>query len=175
VFGFNMLNEFKKEEISSKNSALMTKIMQNGTERVKFSIMEPAVGKKKSQIREYLEYNNGAGVQHIAFQTDNILRSVSKLQTNGLNFLETPETYYDVLNDRVGVLDEPTEELKKLKILVDRDEEGYLLQIFGHPINDRPTLFFEVIQRKGSKGFGNGNIKALFEAVEREQAKRGNL
>ncbi|MFC5701156.1 4-hydroxyphenylpyruvate dioxygenase [Cohnella faecalis] len=175
IFGFGLLKVFKKEDISSKRSALMTKILQNGTERIKFSIIEPAVGKKKSQIREYLDYNNGAGVQHIAFQTDNILNSVKTLQRNGLNFLDTPETYYEMLHDRVGALDEPVEELRKLRILADRDDEGYLLQIFGHPVNDRPTLFFEVIQRKGSKGFGNGNIRALFEAVEREQAKRGNL
>ncbi|NDI34042.1 4-hydroxyphenylpyruvate dioxygenase [Chengkuizengella sediminis] len=175
VFGFKLLKAFKKDEVSSSNSALMTKVMQNGTERVKLPIVEPAEGDKKSQIEEFLEYNKGPGIQHIALLTDDILETVKTMNENGIDFLYTPETYYQMLPKRVGKIDESIEELQKHKILVDKDDEGYLLQIFAQPIQDRPTLFFEVIQRKGSRGFGNGNIKALFEAVEREQEKRGNL
>ncbi|WDF53188.1 4-hydroxyphenylpyruvate dioxygenase [Paenibacillus sp. KACC 21273] len=175
IFGFKLQQEFKKDEISSGNSSLMTKILKNGTERVKVTFVEPAAGNKKSQIQEYMDYNNGPGVQHIALSTDNIIHSIDTLTQQGNEFLYTPDSYYELLLNRVGNIDESLEELQRLKVLVDRDEEGYLLQIFGQPIQDRPTLFFEVIQRKGSKGFGNGNIAALFEAVEREQAKRGNL
>lgn len=175
VFGFSMVKQFHKDDISSKASALMTKVLQNGTERIKLAVVEPAEGKKKSQIKEYIEYNNGPGVQHIAVLTEDILKTVEALQKNGTEFLYTPDMYYELLPARVGEIDESIEMLHKLKILADRDEEGYLLQIFAQPIQDRPTLFFEVIQRKGSRGFGNGNIKALFESVEREQALRGNL
>ncbi|WP_231586912.1 4-hydroxyphenylpyruvate dioxygenase [Paenibacillus sp. E194] len=175
VLGFSMVKQFHKDEISSKASALMTKVLQNGTERIKLAVIEPAEGKKKSQIQEFIEYNKGAGVQHIAVLTEDILKTVETLQNNGAEFLYTPDTYYEMLPSRVGEIDESIEMLRKLKVLVDRDEEGYLLQIFAQPIQDRPTLFFEVIQRKGSRGFGNGNIKALFESVEREQALRGNL
>ncbi|HEU4963353.1 MAG TPA: 4-hydroxyphenylpyruvate dioxygenase [Bacilli bacterium] len=175
VFGFNLLREFNKEDVSSDTSSLMTKAMQNGSELVKFPIVEPAPGKKKSQVQEFLDYNSGPGVQHIALLTDDILTCVEQLQQNGIQFLYTPDTYYDMLPARVGDIDEPLPELNRLNILVDRDHEGYLLQIFAQPIHDRPTLFFEIIQRKGSRGFGNGNIRALFQAVEREQARRGNL
>ncbi|MCZ8521837.1 MULTISPECIES: 4-hydroxyphenylpyruvate dioxygenase [Paenibacillus] len=175
VFGFHLLNSFDKDDISSESSSLMTKAMQNDTERVKFPIVEPAPGKKKSQVREFLDYNRGEGVGHIALETDDIIKSVENLEKNGLKFLYTPDAYYTLLPGRVGEIEEPVDRLNQLNILVDRDEEGYLLQIFAHPMEDRPTLFFEVIQRKGSKGFGNGNIRALFEAIEREQLKRGNL
>lgn len=175
VFDFQFLNEFKKDEVSSETSSLMTKALQNGTERIKFPIVEPAPGKKKSQVQEFLDYNQGAGIQHVALLTDDILKAVENLQKNGFQFLYTPDAYYEVLPQRVGEIDEPIEKLRQMGILVDRDDEGYLLQIFGHPMHDRPTLFFEIIQRKGSRGFGNGNIRALFESVEREQAKRGNL
>ena len=175
VFGFHLLNSFDKDEISSDTSSLMTKAMQNDTERVKFPIVEPAPGKKKSQVREFLDYNRGDGVGHIALETDDIIKSVENLEKNGLKFLYTPDAYYKLLPERVGEIDESVDRLNQLNILVDRDEEGYLLQIFAHPMEDRPTLFFEVIQRKGSRGFGNGNIRALFEAIEREQLKRGNL
>ncbi|CAH1206486.1 4-hydroxyphenylpyruvate dioxygenase [Paenibacillus plantiphilus] len=175
VLGFSFVNEFKKGEVSSNNSSLMTKVVQNGTERVKFPIIEPAEGSRKSQIQEFLDYNGGAGVQHIALLTDNIIETVDTLQTNGIDFLYTPDAYYKMLEERIGNIDETIEELNKYNILADRDEEGYLLQIFGYPVSDRPTLFFEIIQRKGSKGFGNGNIRALFESVERVQEQRGNL
>jgi 4-hydroxyphenylpyruvate dioxygenase len=175
VFGFTLIKEFKKEDVSSENSSLMTKALQNGNSRIKLPIVEPAPGKRKSQVQEYLDYNLGPGVQHIALETDNILLAVENLQKNGIKFLYTPDAYYEMLPDRIGEIDEPIDELNRLNILVDRDEEGYLLQIFSQPVQDRPTLFFEIIQRKGSNGFGNGNIRALFEAVEREQAKRGNL
>ncbi|WP_274651220.1 4-hydroxyphenylpyruvate dioxygenase [Paenibacillus humicola] len=175
VFGFHLLNSFDKDEISSETSSLMTKAMQNDTERVKFPIVEPAPGKRKSQVREFIEYNRGEGIGHIALETDDIIKSVENLEKNGLKFLYTPEAYYNLLPERVGEIDEPVDRLQRLHILVDRDEEGYLLQIFAHPMGDRPTLFFEIIQRKGSRGFGNGNIRALFEAIEREQLKRGNL
>jgi 4-hydroxyphenylpyruvate dioxygenase len=154
---------------------LMSKVMSNGNERVKFPINEPAEGKRKSQIEEYLEFYQGPGVQHIALATDNIVDTVSKLQEQGVDFLRVPSTYYDGLLARTGPIDEPLAELQKLGILVDRDDEGYMLQIFTRPVEDRPTLFFEVIQRKGSRSFGKGNFKALFEAIEREQTLRGNI
>ncbi|MGZ6503146.1 MAG: 4-hydroxyphenylpyruvate dioxygenase [Tumebacillaceae bacterium] len=175
VFGFHMIAEFKKEDVSSAKSSLMTKALQNGTERVKFVIVEPAAGQKKSQVQEFLDYNHGAGVQHIALETDDIIAAVDTLERNGIKFLFTPDSYYEMMPERVGEIEESIDELSRLNILVDRDEEGYLLQIFGPPMHDRPTMFFEIIQRRGSRGFGNGNIRALFEAVEREQEKRGNL
>ena len=149
--------------------------MSNGNGRVKFPINEPAEGKRKSQIDEYLEFYDGAGVQHLALLTSDIIKTIGKLKENGVEFLEVPDTYYEDLTDRVGAIDEDIEVLRKLKILVDRDDEGYLLQLFTKPVEDRPTVFYEVIQRKGSKGFGVGNFKALFEAIERHQAERGNL
>lgn len=175
VFGFRQLIHFRDDDISTEYSALMSKVMENGTGRVKFPINEPAEGKRKSQIEEYLEFYHGAGVQHVALITDDIVKTVDALKKNGVAFLETPDAYYDELTERVGEIDEPIEDLKRLSILVDRDDEGYLLQIFTKPIVDRPTLFFEIIQRKGARGFGEGNFKALFEAIEREQARRGNL
>ena len=156
-------------------SALMSKVMANGNDRIKFPINEPAAGKRKSQIEEYLEYYRSPGVQHIAMATDNIIDTVGKLHRQGVEFLRVPTSYYDILQDRVGKIDEPVDKLRELGILVDRDDEGYLLQIFTKPVEDRPTLFFEVIQRKGSRSFGRGNFKALFESIEREQARRGNL
>ncbi|NDI33192.1 4-hydroxyphenylpyruvate dioxygenase [Chengkuizengella sediminis] len=174
VMGFKQLLHFDDDDISTEYSALMSKVMTNGG-RIKFPINEPAEGKRKSQIQEYLEFNNGAGVQHIALLTEDIIKTVSLLRKNGVEFLDTPDSYYDMLSERVGKIDEEVEKLKKLKILVDRDDEGYLLQIFTKPIVDRPTLFIEIIQRKGAKGFGEGNFKALFESIEREQARRGNL
>jgi 4-hydroxyphenylpyruvate dioxygenase len=152
----------------------MSKVMHNGG-RIIFPINEPADSKRKSQIEEYLDYYNGAGVQHVAVLTNDIVSTVKALKSNGVEFLDTPDTYYDMLTDRVGEIDESIENLRELKILVDRDDEGYLLQIFTKPIMDRPTVFFEIIQRKGSRGFGEGNFKALFESIEREQARRGNL
>ncbi len=174
VMGFKQMIHFDDEDISTEYSALMSKVMTNGS-RIKFPINEPAEGKRKSQIQEYLEFYNGAGVQHLALLTNDIVKTVSKLRENGVEFLDTPDSYYEELTARVGKIDEDIEKLKELKILVDRDDEGYLLQIFTKPIVDRPTLFIEIIQRKGSKGFGEGNFKALFEAIEREQARRGNL
>ncbi|WP_124727804.1 4-hydroxyphenylpyruvate dioxygenase [Staphylospora marina] len=175
VMGFKQLIHFDDEDISTEYSALMSKVMQNGTGRIKFPINEPAEGKRKSQIQEYLEFYRGAGVQHVALLTDDIVKTVETLKKNGVEFLYTPDTYYDDLIERVGNIDEQIEDLRRLSILVDRDDEGYLLQIFTKPIVDRPTLFFEIIQRKGARGFGEGNFKALFEAIEREQARRGNL
>jgi len=175
VMGFKLFKHFDDKDISTEYSALMSKVMTSGNERIKFPINEPAPGKRKSQIEEYLEYYRSPGVQHIAMATENILDTVNKLTERGLDFLYVPSTYYDDLQARVGKIDEPLDELKKLGILVDRDDEGYLLQIFTKPVEDRPTLFFEVIQRKGSKSFGKGNFKALFESIEREQAARGNL
>ncbi|MDP5276753.1 4-hydroxyphenylpyruvate dioxygenase [Chengkuizengella axinellae] len=174
VMGFKQLLHFDDDDISTEYSALMSKVMTNGG-RIKFPINEPAEGKRKSQIQEYLEFNNGAGVQHIALLTNDIIQTVTLLRENGIEFLDTPDSYYDVLSERVGKIDEEIEKLKQLKILVDRDDEGYLLQIFTKPIVDRPTLFIEIIQRKGARGFGEGNFKALFESIEREQARRGNL
>jgi 4-hydroxyphenylpyruvate dioxygenase len=175
VMGFKMFKHFDDKDISTEYSALMSKVMSNGNERVKFPINEPAEGKRKSQIEEYLEFYHGPGVQHIAMATDNIIQTVSSLREQGVDFLRVPSTYYEDLVARVGKIDEPIAELQDLGILVDRDDEGYMLQIFTRPVEDRPTLFYEVIQRKGSRSFGKGNFKALFEAIEREQARRGNL
>ncbi|CAN5417273.1 4-hydroxyphenylpyruvate dioxygenase [soil metagenome] len=175
VMGFKMIITFDDKDISTEYSALMSKVVSNGNGFVKFPINEPAEGKKKSQIDEYLEFYRGAGVQHIAILTKDILATVSELNNRGVEFLRVPSTYYDDLIERVGKIDEDIEDLKKLGILVDRDDEGYLLQLFSKPVEDRPTLFFEIIQRKGAKSFGKGNFKALFEAIEREQALRGNL
>jgi 4-hydroxyphenylpyruvate dioxygenase len=175
VMGFRMFKHFDDHDISTEYSALMSKVMANGNERVKFPINEPAEGKRKSQIEEYLEFYHGPGVQHIALATNNIIETVNTLHQNGVDFLRVPSTYYEDLEKRVGKIDEPIGTLQKLGILVDRDDEGYMLQIFTRPVEDRPTVFFEVIQRKGSRSFGKGNFKALFEAIEREQAKRGNL
>jgi 4-hydroxyphenylpyruvate dioxygenase len=175
VLGFRLYQHFDDKDISTEYSALMSKVMANGNDRVKFPINEPAEGKRKSQIQEYLEFYKGPGVQHIAMATDNIVETVSKLRDQGLEFLRVPGTYYEELARRVGKIDEPMERLQELGILVDRDDEGYMLQIFTRPVEDRPTLFYEVIQRKGSRSFGKGNFKALFEAIEREQGLRGNL
>jgi len=175
VMGFRLYQHFDDKDISTEYSALMSKVMADGNDRVKFPINEPAAGRKKSQIEEYLEFYNGPGVQHIAMATDDIVDTVSKLRNQGVEFLRVPGTYYQDLEKRVGKIDEPVENLERLGILVDRDDEGYMLQIFTRPVEDRPTLFYEVIQRKGSRSFGKGNFKALFEAIEREQALRGNL
>ncbi len=175
VMGFKMFKHFDDKDISTEYSALMSKVMSNGNERVKFPINEPAAGKRKSQIEEYLEFYHGPGVQHIALATGDIIATVSALRSQGVDFLRVPSTYYDDLLARTGPIDEPIAELRELGILVDRDDEGYMLQIFTRPVADRPTLFYEVIQRKGSRSFGKGNFKALFEAIEREQARRGNL
>jgi len=175
VMGFRNILTFDDKDISTEYSALMSKVMSNGNGFVKFPINEPAEGKKKSQVEEYLDFYDGEGVQHIAMAANNIIETVTDLQNRGLEFLKVPSTYYDTLLDRVGHIDEELKALKELGILVDRDDEGYLLQIFSKPVQDRPTLFFEIIQRKGAKSFGKGNFKALFEAIEREQAARGNL
>jgi 4-hydroxyphenylpyruvate dioxygenase len=175
VMGFSLYQHFDDKDISTEYSALMSKVMANGNGRVKFPINEPAEGRRKSQIEEYLEFYHGPGVQHIALATDNILHTVAKLQEQGIEFLKVPHSYYSELEGRVGKIDEPLQELEALGILVDRDDEGYMLQIFTRPVEDRPTLFYEIIQRKGSRSFGKGNFKALFEAIEREQASRGNL
>ncbi len=175
VMGFRLYQTFDDKDISTEYSALMSKVMANGNERIKFPINEPAPGKKKSQIEEYLEYYKGPGVQHIAMATGNIIETVTKLRNQGVEFLQVPAAYYEQLTARVGKIDEPVEKLNELGILVDRDDEGYMLQIFTRPVEDRPTLFYEIIQRKGSRSFGKGNFKALFEAIEREQARRGNL
>lgn len=175
VLGFKMIITFDDEDISTEYSALMSKVVSNGNGFVKFPINEPAEGKKKSQIDEYLEFYHGAGVQHMALLTQDVIATVTELQRRGIEFLKVPSTYYDELETRVGKIDEDVATLKKLGILVDRDDEGYLLQIFTKPVEDRPTVFYEIIQRKGAKSFGKGNFKALFEAIEREQALRGNL
>lgn len=175
VMGFTNLLSFDDQDISTEYSALMSKVMTNGNGFVKFPINEPAEGKKKSQIDEYLEFNNGSGVQHIALATNDILSTVKEMKQRGVQFIRVPDTYYDDLLDRVGHIDERVKDLQEEGILVDRDDEGYMLQIFTLPVEPRPTLFFEVIQRKGAKSFGKGNFKALFEAIEREQKKRGNL
>jgi 4-hydroxyphenylpyruvate dioxygenase len=175
VMGFRMFKHFDDKDISTEYSALMSKVMSNGNERVKFPINEPAEGKRKSQIEEYLEFYHGPGVQHIAMATDNIIETVGALRRQGVDFLRVPATYYEDLLARTGPIDEPLAALEDLGILVDRDDEGYMLQIFTRPVEDRPTLFYEIIQRKGSRSFGKGNFKALFEAIEREQARRGNL
>ena len=175
VMGFKNLISFDDKDISTEYSALMSKVMSSGNERIKFPINEPAAGKKKSQIEEYLEFYHGPGVQHIAIATDNIIATVGALQSRGVEFLTVPGSYYDELLDRVGKIDEDLSPLRELGILVDRDDEGYLLQIFTKPVQDRPTVFYEIIQRKGARSFGKGNFKALFESIEREQALRGNL
>ncbi len=175
VMGFNQLVSFDDKDISTEYTALMSKVMSNGNGKIKFPINEPAEGKKKSQIEEYLDFYGGAGVQHIAVATDNIVETVLEMQKRGIEFLQVPDSYYDTLLDRVGQIDEEINLLRPLGILVDRDEDGYLLQIFTKPIVSRPTLFFEIIQRKGAKSFGKGNFKALFEAIEREQELRGTL
>jgi 4-hydroxyphenylpyruvate dioxygenase len=175
VMGFKNILSFDDEDISTEYSALMSKVMSNGNGYVKFPINEPAEGKRKSQVEEYLEFYDGEGVQHVALATADIVTTVKDLMSRGVEFLKVPNSYYDDLLDRVGHIDEDLEPLKELGILVDRDNEGYLLQLFSKPVQDRPTLFFEIIQRKGAKSFGKGNFKALFEAIEREQAERGNL
>ncbi len=175
ALGFGQLISFDDKDISTEYTALMSKVVSNGNGRIKFPLNEPAEGKKKSQIDEYLEFYNGPGVQHIAIATNHIVETVTELRSRGVEFLRVPTTYYDTLLDRVGKIDEDIGPLKDLGILVDRDDEGYLLQIFTKPVEDRPTLFYEIIQRKGAKSFGKGNFKALFEAIEREQGLRGNL
>jgi 4-hydroxyphenylpyruvate dioxygenase len=175
VMGFKLLLTFDDEDISTEYSALMSKVVSNGNGYVKFPINEPAEGKKKSQIEEYLDYYHSPGVQHIAIATNDIRSTVTELRRRGVEFLTVPGAYYDDLLDRIGAIDEDLESLKALNLLVDRDEEGYLLQIFTKPVEDRPTVFYEIIQRKGAKSFGKGNFKALFESIEREQALRGNL
>ncbi|HEY1861927.1 MAG TPA: 4-hydroxyphenylpyruvate dioxygenase [Gemmataceae bacterium] len=175
VMGFTQLVHFDDQDISTEYSALMSKVMQNGTGRIKFPINEPAKARRRSQIEEYLQFNGGPGVQHIAMATGDIIETVRAMRHNDVSFLRVPQSYYDMLPDRVGSIKEDIQELADLGILVDRDEEGYMLQIFTKPVADRPTLFFEVIQRRGSRSFGKGNFKALFEAIEREQAKRGTL
>jgi 4-hydroxyphenylpyruvate dioxygenase len=175
VMGFRNLISFDDKDISTEYSSLMSKVVASGNDRIKFPINEPAQGRKKSQIDEYLEFYRGPGVQHLAIATDDIIQTVTALRDRGVEFLQVPKSYYDTVQERVGRIDEKLAQLKDLGILVDRDDEGYLLQIFSKPVQDRPTLFYEIIQRKGAKSFGKGNFKALFEAIEREQAARGNL
>jgi 4-hydroxyphenylpyruvate dioxygenase len=175
VFGMTEMIHFSDEAISTEYSALMSKVVTTGNGRIKFPINEPAEGRRKSQIDEYLDFYEGAGAQHIALATRDIVKTVETLGERGVKFLRTPDSYYEELPDRVGEIDEPLDELRRLGILVDRDDEGYLLQIFTKPLGDRPTIFFEIIERHGARGFGEGNFKALFEAIEREQAARGNL
>jgi 4-hydroxyphenylpyruvate dioxygenase len=175
VMGFRNLISFDDKDISTEYSSLMSKVVASGNDRIKFPINEPAQGRKKSQIDEYLEFYHGPGVQHLAIATDDIIQTVTALRDRGVEFLQVPKSYYDTVQERVGRIDEKLAQLKELGILVDRDDEGYLLQIFSKPVQDRPTLFYEIIQRKGAKSFGKGNFKALFEAIEREQAARGNL
>ncbi len=175
VLGFKRYIQFDDSQISTEYSALMSIVMSDNSYSIKFPINEPAVGRKKSQIEEYLDFYRGPGVQHIAMLTSDIVKTVSRLMANGVRFIEVPNTYYEALPERVGEIDESIRELQPLGILADRDDEGYLLQLFTQPVVDRPTLFFEIIQRKGSRGFGEGNFKALFESIEREQERRGNL
>ncbi|HET6226261.1 MAG TPA: 4-hydroxyphenylpyruvate dioxygenase [Bacteroidia bacterium] len=175
VMGFANLVTFDDKDISTEYTALMSKVMTNGNGRIKFPINEPAHGKKKSQIEEYLDFYRGPGCQHIAVATDDIVFTISEMRKRGVEFLYVPGTYYDTVKDRVGIIEEDINELKKWGIMVDRDEDGYLLQIFTKPVEDRPTLFFEIIQRKGAKSFGKGNFQALFESIEAEQARRGTL
>ncbi|MEM8600719.1 MAG: 4-hydroxyphenylpyruvate dioxygenase [Bacteroidota bacterium] len=175
TMGFRNIIAFTDQDISTEYSSLMSKVMANGNERIKFPINEPAEGRRKSQIDEYLEFYHGAGVQHVAMATDDILHTVHELRRRGVDFLTVPTTYYETLQERVGTIDEPVDELAQLGILVDRDPDGYLLQIFTKPVQDRPTVFYEIIQRRGARTFGEGNFKALFEAIEREQERRGNL
>lgn len=174
VMGFKEMKHFSDKDITTEYSALMSKVMHNGG-RIKFPINEPAEGKRKSQIQEFLEFYNGPGVQHLAVLTEDIVETVTILKKKGVEFLNTPDSYYEALGERIGKIDEEIDKLRELSILVDRDDEGYLLQIFSKPIVDRPTLFIEIIQRKGARGFGEGNFKALFESIEREQERRGNL
>jgi 4-hydroxyphenylpyruvate dioxygenase len=169
------MKEFVGDDIATEYSALMSKVVADGSRKVKFPLNEPAMGKKKSQIDEYLEFYGGPGVQHIALATNDIVRTVREMRRAGVEFLDTPDSYYETLGEWVGETRVPLDELHDLKILADRDEDGYLLQIFTKPVEDRPTVFFELIERHGSEGFGKGNFKALFEAIEREQARRGNL
>ena len=175
IFGFTNFVVFDETDISTQYSSLKSRVMRSKNWKIRLPINEPAEGLKKSQIQEYLDFNNGPGVQHVAFLTDNISYTIDTLRSNGMSFLDIPDTYYNTLESRVGNIDEDIGEMKNLKILVDRDDEGYLLQLFSKPIEDRPTLFYEFIQRKGSRGFGQGNFQALFEAIENEQDKRGNL
>jgi len=175
IFGFTNFVVFDETDISTKYSSLKSRVMRSRNWKIRLPINEPAQGLKKSQIQEYLDFNNGPGVQHVAFLSDDISDTIDKLKKNGMDFLSVPDTYYEELENRVGVIDEEMKVIKKLNILVDRDEEGYLLQLFSKPIQDRPTLFYEFIQRKGSRGFGQGNFQALFESIEREQERRGNL
>ena len=175
VFGFSQLVSFDDKDISTEYTALRSKVMTDPRHRVKFPINEPAQGKKKSQIEEYLDFYRGSGVQHMAIRTEDIAATIEALQANGVEFLNTPDSYYDQLEERVGKIDEAMETLRRLRILVDRDDQGYMLQIFTKPLQDRPTVFFEIIQRKGSLSFGKGNFKALFVSIEREQEKRGTL
>jgi 4-hydroxyphenylpyruvate dioxygenase len=175
VLGFGLLVSFDDKDISTEYSALMSKVVADGHGRIKFPINEPAPGRRRSQVEEYLLFHNGPGVQHIAMATDDIIASVRAMAANDVSFLRVPPAYYEMLPDRVGPIEEDLRELAELGILVDRDDEGYLLQIFTKPVEDRPTLFFEIIQRHGAKSFGKGNFKALFEAIEREQARRGTL
>jgi 4-hydroxyphenylpyruvate dioxygenase len=175
VFGMTEMIHFSDEDISTEYSALMSKVVTDGHGRIKFPINEPAQGKRKSQIEEYLDFYRGAGVQHVALAAQDIVRTVGELRARGVEFLAIPESYYEEVPGRIGEIDEELADLRRLGILVDRDDEGYLLQIFTKPVGDRPTMFFEVIERHGSRGFGEGNFKALFEAIEREQARRGNL
>ena len=175
VMGFKLLITFDDKDISTEYSALMSKVVSNGNGYVKFPINEPADGKRKSQIEEYIEFYHGSGVQHVAIETADIISTVRELRSRGVEFLHVPDTYYEDVWNRVGHINEDTKAIKDLNILVDRDDEGYLLQLFSKPVQDRPTVFFEIIQRVGAKSFGKGNFKALFEAIEREQALRGNL
>lgn len=175
VMGFSQLISFDDKDISTKYTALMSKVMANSNMRIKFPINEPATGVNKSQIEEYIDFYGGSGVQHIALATDNIIHTVGELRNRGVEFLYVPDTYYETVPERVGTIEENIEDVKRLNILVDRDDEGYLLQIFTKPVEDRPTVFYEIIQRKGAKSFGKGNFKALFESIEREQQRRGTL
>jgi 4-hydroxyphenylpyruvate dioxygenase len=175
VFGMTEMIHFSDDDISTEYSALMSKVMADGEGKIKFPINEPAEGKRKSQIEEYLDFYGGPGAQHIALATTNIVATVEQMKERGMLFLDTPDTYYDETPERVGEIDESWDDLRRHKILADRDDDGYLLQIFTKTAQDRPTLFFEVIERHGARGFGDGNFKALFEAIEREQALRGNL
>ena len=175
VMGFAQIISFDDKDISTEYTALMSKVMSNGNGRIKFPINEPAKGKKKSQIEEYIEYYGGSGCQHIAVATNDIIKTITALKSRGVDFLDVPDNYYDDILDRVGDIDEDIEGLRKLGILIDRDEDGYLLQLFTKPVLDRPTMFFEIIQRNGATSFGKGNFKALFEAIEREQENRGTL
>lgn len=175
VMGFHQLISFDDKDISTEYTALMSKVMSNGNGYIKFPINEPAEGRKKSQIEEYVTFYRGAGVQHVAMATDNIIHTVGELRKRGVEFLTVPDSYYETVIQRVGLIDEDIRVLQKLGVLIDRDEEGYLLQLFTKPVQDRPTVFYEIIQRKGAKSFGKGNFKALFESIEREQARRGTL